>query len=165
MIQSEKAREKQRLWKKKKYASDEAYREDRKIKSRLYYQNNKEKVKTCNDKWQAKNMLKVRKYKTKWTNKTPGYNMFHNAKRRARNLGLPFSIHYTEIVIPEFCPILNIKLEKEPHDLRPSLDRVNPSLGYTKENTRVISVRANRYKQDATAAEHRRIADYIDGLI
>jgi hypothetical protein len=46
-------------------------------------------------------------------------------------------------------------------DNQPSLDRVIPALGYVPGNVRVISFRANRLKQDATAEEVAAILDYI----
>ena len=67
---------------------------------------------------------------------------------------------------PEYCPILGIRLvygkKGRMVDASPSLDRVDPSKGYTLENTRVISNRANRIKNDGTAEEHRKIAAYMD---
>jgi hypothetical protein len=42
------------------------------------------------------------------------------------------------------------------------LDRVIPELGYVPGNVAVISLRANTMKQDATAAELRVLADWID---
>lgn len=43
----------------------------------------------------------------------------------------------------------------------PTLDRVIPSLGYVRGNVQVISMRANRLKQDASLDEVLAIADYI----
>ena len=44
----------------------------------------------------------------------------------------------------------------------PSLDRVDSSIGYTKDNTAMICVRCNTIKSNGTAAEHRNIADFIE---
>jgi hypothetical protein len=41
------------------------------------------------------------------------------------------------------------------------LTRIDPSKGYVKGNTAVVSLYAHRLKGDATAAEHRRIADQL----
>jgi hypothetical protein len=40
----------------------------------------------------------------------------------------------------------------------PSLDRMDPNLGYTDDNVRVISMRANQIKSNATPEELLRIA-------
>ena len=84
------------------------------------------------------------------------YNMYHNAKHRAKKKGLPFTITIDDIVIPEKCPLLGIDListndKRNPHN--PSLDQVLPGNGYTPDNIQVISSRANWLKGDATLTE------------
>ncbi len=49
-------------------------------------------------------------------------------------------------------------------DNSPTIDRINSSRGYEPGNIEVISWRANRMKGDATAEEHRKIADRMDAL-
>jgi hypothetical protein len=68
-----------------------------------------------------------------------------------------------DIVIPEVCPVLKIpiKADLQGSDNSPSLDRLVPSEGYTKENARVISWRANVIKNCGTREEHERIAAYM----
>jgi hypothetical protein len=82
--------------------------------------------------------------------------MFNNARSRAKEKGLPFSIELSDIVIPDRCPVLDIPITKQVENLNdnsPSVDRIRPALGYVKGNVRVISQRANRLKCDGTAAE------------
>lgn len=86
------------------------------------------------------------------------YNLLHNAKKRAKNRNLDFTITKDDIVVPEKCPILGIPLKtgrgaRNYIDTSPSLDRINNSLGYTPGNVQVISMRANRLKNDATPCE------------
>ena len=91
--------------------------------------------------------------------------MLSAARARAKKVGVPFSITREHITIPEYCPILGIKLERGPVQERhnsPSLDRVRPELGYIPGNVAVISYLANRIKSTGTADEHRRIADWMD---
>lgn len=102
-----------------------------------------------------------------WVDQHPGYYLLKNAQYRARKKGLPFSIALADIPIPTVCPVLGIRItpgrkRKGFLDNSPSIDKVVPAKGYTKENICVISGRANRLKSDATAAELRAIADYID---
>lgn len=73
--------------------------------------------------------------------------------------------------IPDYCPILKIKLNYDGMDCyrtrgddSPSIDRIDPTKGYTKDNIHIISWRANRIKNDGTPEEHRKIADYIESL-
>ena len=44
----------------------------------------------------------------------------------------------------------------------PSLDRIDPTGGYTPDNIRVISYRANWIKNDGTLDEHQKIAAYME---
>lgn len=85
--------------------------------------------------------------------------MLSRARQRAKKKGIPFDLDIDDIFIPENCPILGIPLRLNKggrsgyFDDSPSLDRINPTYGYTKGNVRVISSRANRLKSDATIAE------------
>jgi hypothetical protein len=87
------------------------------------------------------------------------------ARDRANKFEIPFDLFEKDIVIPEFCPILGIKLtyggigERESS---PTLDRLRGDLGYVRGNVSVISFKANRIKNNGTADEHRRIADWMD---
>lgn len=85
------------------------------------------------------------------------------AKSRAKKSSIPFNITLDDISIPEFCPVLGLRLQPGggrnegkfcgPSPSSPSLDRIKPELGYTKGNVRVISNRANTLKSNATLNE------------
>lgn len=69
-----------------------------------------------------------------------------------------------DIVIPDVCPVLGVKLEKGREsgtDNSPSLDRIVPALGYVPGNIRIISNRANRIKNDSTPEELALILAYV----
>ena len=90
--------------------------------------------------------------------------LYWNAKRRAKEKNLPFNIEKSDVIIPEYCPILNIKLkvnEGVAKDSSPTLDRIIPSKGYVKGNIQVISYRANTIKNDATIEELEKIINYL----
>lgn len=99
----------------------------------------------------------------------PGYDtrtrMAKMAKARAKEKNVPFEIERGDIFVPEFCPVLGIRLAHSwghgPKDETPSLDRIKPSKGYVRGNIAVISNRANRMKSDGTAEEHERIAAWM----
>jgi hypothetical protein len=83
------------------------------------------------------------------------YEVWCHASRRAAKKGFEFNLTPQDIPnIPEYCPILNIKLEKHngigPSDYSPSLDRIDSTKGYVIGNVRIISNRANRIKSDST---------------
>jgi hypothetical protein len=79
-----------------------------------------------------------------------------SVKTRAKKRGLEFNLVEQDIVIPDVCPILGISLTREvgPRtDNYPTLDRINNSKGYTKDNVMVVSWRANELKGTATLHE------------
>jgi hypothetical protein len=97
--------------------------------------------------------------------------LLYAAKGRAKRRNLLFTISDEDIVVPDFCPILNIKLERRddgtrgPQDCSPTLDRIDSSLGYIPGNVRIISHKANRYKNDMTREQLQNILDYLDGKL
>jgi hypothetical protein len=90
--------------------------------------------------------------------------MINRARKRAERDDLPFTITEADIVVPDRCPVLGIRL-KLTHgpqtDASASLDKIVPELGYVPGNVRVISTRANTLKSNGTADEHAAIAAYI----
>lgn len=82
--------------------------------------------------------------------------MLYHAKRRSLKLGVPFDITVFDVVVPDRCPYLDIpifRMGSKQTASSPSLDRIDPSLGYVKGNVQVISYRANAIKHDATFDE------------
>lgn len=96
----------------------------------------------------------------------PELEIYNRIKSKAKRLNIPFDISIEDIIIPDKCPIFNTPFVfgiKHIHNA--SLDRIDPSKGYTKGNIDVISVRANSIKNDATPDELRQVADYVDQLL
>jgi hypothetical protein len=85
------------------------------------------------------------------------YGLYRNAFSRAKRDNLPFTITPQDIPdIPEFCPLLGIPIiqaSKKCVSGSPTLDKILPALGYTKENVWIISHRANTIKSDASVEE------------
>jgi hypothetical protein len=97
------------------------------------------------------------------------YFMYMRAKKRAKEKCIPFDIELSDIIIPDMCPVLNIKFAvsnngKGPGDTSPSLDRIDSKLGYTKENIKVISFKANRIKSDAEVADVEKVLEYMKSV-
>lgn len=89
------------------------------------------------------------------------------ARASAKKKGISFDLSKEDIVIPKQCPILNIPLQignGQRTDNSPSLDRIDNSLGYIKSNVHVISMRANRIKNDATLQELKSVVKYLDSV-
>jgi hypothetical protein len=90
--------------------------------------------------------------------------LFKNAKRRAREKGLEFSITKDDVPMPKVCPILGIPLfsaEGYAKDNSPSIDRIDSTKGYVPGNVMIISFRANTLKNDATRDELQRVLDFL----
>lgn len=87
-----------------------------------------------------------------------------DAKRRAKDAGLPFNLDIGDVFVPAICPALGIPLSWDAGprgDGLPSIDRIKPDLGYIKGNVAIISYRANRLKNNATLAEIEGIVRYM----
>jgi hypothetical protein len=99
--------------------------------------------------------------------KTTEYKMLARAKSRANKNNLAFNIELADIIIPERCPLLGIKIEStevrnSPNN--PSLDKIIPEKGYIKGNVWVISNRANTLKNDATLQELKTLVENLENL-
>lgn len=93
--------------------------------------------------------------------------MLRNARRRAKELNLPFNLEERDICVPAYCPILGVPLEvgSLDRDNSPSLDRIIPERGYTRGNVVVLSMRANRLKSDASLDELKSLVSFLSQLI
>ena len=94
--------------------------------------------------------------------------LLHHAKQRAEKMGWEFTITEEDIYIPETCPVLGMELiVQSPRGKgggsagSPSLDRINPALGYIPGNVQVISHLANTMKCNATPEELLMFADWV----
>lgn len=73
-------------------------------------------------------------------------------------------VKYLHEIAPKKCPVFGIKLVTSkggPTDWSPSIDRIVPSKGYVPGNIQVISMLANKMKQNATPKQLDRFADWV----
>jgi hypothetical protein len=99
--------------------------------------------------------------------KSVEYKMLARARHRAKKNNLPFNIELSDIIIPETCPLLGIKLESNTDKTspnNPSLDKIIPELGYVKGNIWVVSLRANKLKNDASLQELQTLVENLKKL-
>ncbi len=94
------------------------------------------------------------------------YKMLARAKSRAKYRELPFNLELSDIVIPDYCPVLGIKLvatrgKSGAFVASPSLDRIKPDLGYIKGNIQVMSQLANQMKNNATPEQLLKFAEWV----
>lgn len=113
---------------------------------------------------ERKSTPEYKEYMRKYWKDHPEQILVYRAEERARKFGITATITEEDVRIPDFCPILGIKLcpgDKWDCSTSPSLDRIIPERGYVPGNIAVISHRANQLKGEGTAEEHRKIADWI----
>lgn len=85
--------------------------------------------------------------------KSPETWLWKQAKHRAKTdyNNMEFTIEKEDIIIPKYCPYLGLELKFFAElSQAPSLDRIDSSKGYTKDNIQVVSRLANIMKSNAT---------------
>lgn len=95
-------------------------------------------------------------------------NLLRSAKARALKLEIPFELDEFCVEWNQRCPVLGIELDygrkdKGGSENSPSIDRLDPDRGYIADNVAVVSVVANRIKNNAEAATIRQVADWLEG--
>lgn len=120
--------------------------------------------------WAKRNPEKANARMREWRDRNPEYMLVHSAKRRAKRDGVPFELTLeTCPPIPEVCPVALIPIFKRndgtkgPIDNSPTLDRINPELGYVVSNVRVLSHKGNRWKSDMKIEDIERLLAYARG--
>lgn len=109
--------------------------------------------------WQRAHSAAERRDPLRWSK-----HIVHSLKQRARKKGIPFDLTPADLVVPNRCPVLGIKLKLGARSLaNPSVDRFDNTKGYTKDNIRIISRRANMLKGDGTIADVRAVKRYMEG--
>jgi hypothetical protein len=125
------------------------------IKRKADYIKNKERDLAANKKWRETNKEHKQKLGREYYHKNKEQNqikyLLKYAKHRAIKKGIEFSLIESDIIIPDLCPIMKQPMTSKRY--RPSIDRINPSKGYTKDNIRIISSLANSMKWDSTKEE------------
>jgi hypothetical protein len=120
-----------------------------------FYFSNKKVCKSCSSK------------RTKeWCVNNYTHFLWTQARARATRDSREFTISERDIQIPEFCPVLGMKLvigrnNNTQKDDSPSIDRIDSTRGYTPDNIKVISYRANTLKNNATLQELLAIVAYM----
>lgn len=101
-----------------------------------------------------------------WRRNNAAKILLKSARNRAKEHGIKFSIKLEDVYVPAFCPVLRIPLELggDTRDNSPSLDRIDNAKGYEPGNVVVISMRANRFKSDATLEELTLLVEFYSSL-
>lgn len=92
--------------------------------------------------------------------------IYNNLKASAKRRKIEFTLDITDIYmlsIPVTCPVLGLTLHwyrGKAQDNTPSIDRIDSSLGYLADNIEIISLKANRAKNNLTVAEISKMGIY-----
>lgn len=131
---------------------------------RRYYKANKEKILQRSNEYYKNNKPHVLSRLRRNRRNDPAGAMLMRVKSRADANGIDFNLTREDVVIPKKCPILGISLENSKRVAKrnsPSLDRIDPDLGYIKGNVQIISQMANVMKSDASGEQLGRFARWI----
>lgn len=135
-------------------------------------------MKAIQDEWTNSGLTRTQKYYRRNKHVTQAYYrkrkyenlkryLLEAAKNRAKKKSIEFSIQEEDIHIPKFCPILGLELTPSDGvatDFSPSLDRIDNTVGYVKNNIQVISNKANRLKGDATFEDIEKLYLWMKGF-
>ena len=96
----------------------------------------------------------------------PDWARWLSLKGRAKKQGWVFTLEVEDVVAPEFCPVLGVKLirgkgvgRKQP--CSPSVHRIDSTKGYTKDNIRIMSEAAAHLLRTPTASRLTALATWI----
>lgn len=136
------------------------YRENNLLKIReydkLYKRKNKQKYSKYRKDFYLKNKNKIKEHDLNRILIKPEYFLFSSARQRARKKSLEFKITQEDIKYlldtTKECPLRKTPFERGknhiPNDNSASIDRIDSTKGYLKDNIQIISYRANIIKSD-----------------
>jgi|LakMenEpi03Aug12_release.lakeMendotaPanAssembly.Ray.scaffolds.fasta_scaffold877081_2 hypothetical protein len=112
--------------------------------------------------------VRILKAKNLRRKNNPEAELLRTAKHRAKRKNIPLDITLEDIIIPEYCPVLGIKLFNGTNVAcynSPTIDRIKPELGYVKGNIQVLSYRANMLKSNATIEELEKVLEHLKKMV
>lgn len=129
----------------------------------LLYINNKQKYAISSLKCKRKDKKRSSIWNMRFRSNNPQQYILSRVKHYSKCMNIEFNIELEDIIIPEECPVLGIRLinyknytikdkvksGSMPYNA-PSIDRIDNSRGYVKGNVQIISWKANRMKNKAT---------------
>jgi len=121
------------------------------IACKKYYDKNKDVLNAKSRQRFAKDKERILSYRKENRKLNFKRTLFLSIRSRCKRSGTEFLIHEVDIVIPEYCPLLGIKLDPwGDRDALPSVDRIDNTKGYIPGNIWVVSNLANRMKNSST---------------
>lgn len=124
-------------------------------------ENLRERQKTARKANPERTAANIRRAKAKFKETKPIEFRLACIKANAKKRGLDFSITPADIHIPEYCPILKCKLTHKQGPCSWSVDRLDSNKGYVPGNVAVISLQANRLKNNLDIHQLEAILNYL----
>jgi len=90
--------------------------------------------------------------------------MLSQCKKRATQKAIAFNLTREDLIIPKYCPILQVELKtgnRVSYGCSPSIDRIDNSRGYERDNIQIISMKANTMKSNATPEQLMMFAEWV----
>ena len=139
-------------------------KEQVKAKAKQYYHDNKEKVLEDVKKYREANRPKIQEKGREYYRRKLKNRLLNSARARSRKYGYEFNLTEADIILPKYCPLLGIEMfvtesRKGSKHSSFSLDRIDSSKGYTKDNVWVISHMANSMKSDSNYEDFKKMAE------
>lgn len=106
-----------------------------------------------------------REWFRKWRERDPSAVLLRRCRQKTARTGIKCDLREKDLVVPTHCPVLGFKFDWDDFWKRPTVDRLNPKLGYTRGNVVVVSQRANQLRSNATLAELRAIIRFYKDLV
>jgi len=145
------------------------YKKNREViraRAKKHYEENKEKILKRERDKRREDIEGYREYQREKRRKNSLPYVLSQKKSTAKEKSIEFNLEVEDIIIPEFCPILGVKLagpyeEPKENEDKYNIDRIDPNKGYTKDNIWVISRKANMIKTNATPEEIFKVGLYL----
>lgn len=97
--------------------------------------------------------------KVKCRQANPHRSIFVDKRSKSKRLGITFTMSFDDMIWPEFCPVLGIKLSYARDKCgraainSPSFDRLNQTGDYDHDNVLIVSNRANTFRGPYSSAQ------------
>ena len=123
-----------------------------------YREKNAESIKDYKKQWRKDNIDNIKNYRKNYVVAHPEKLMVLGVKHRALKKNVECTLSEEDIDIPLICPALRKPIIREfdnsgkrgPKPWSPSVDRIDNTKGYTKDNIQIISHQANTMKGHAS---------------
>jgi hypothetical protein len=96
-----------------------------------------------------------------WARANPVKSMLQRCRKRAKELKLPFNLTISDIQFTEKCPVFDVLFTVD-GPFTASIDRIHNELGYVKGNVIIVSMLANRIKNNSTPEQLQQVAKFYE---